>query len=195
MSDIRAKMHARVDHRFEVMRRLFDTVHHQIDRGVMGGEEGREWLERHAVGTGINICCGDFPIGESLGADIDIRKLAVDLWAFADRFTHDLPLLDYMVTNYLECFPDPGRVLHEWNQRIRMGGHLAVVCCDSDVYENSTGPLANKRRAHCFTFNTLRFYLSRAGFTVRDWEKKDLELRVLAEKTQDVARRDSSPEK
>ena len=39
----------------------------QEDRPEYGkeSEEDREWLEEFAVGNGLDICCGDYAIGDS----------------------------------------------------------------------------------------------------------------------------------
>src|SRR3990167_4536233 len=91
-----------------------------------------------------------------------------------------MPPLDYVVTNYLECFPDPLRVLIDWRARLRPGGVLAIVARDSNCYEAHRGPLVNHRRVSCFTLTTLRFYLERAGCDVKGYSFAAPEMRVVA---------------
>lgn len=153
-----------------------------IDADRLGGEPGRIWLDQYAIGVGVNLCCGDFPIGESLGIDADPEKIAVDIWGLADHYYDDLPPLDFVVTNYLECFPDPLGVLKTWNKKLKPGGVFAVVACNTDMYANSAGPLANHRRVNCFSTLTLKAYFEAAGFKVEKVDLEDKELRLMGRK-------------
>lgn len=176
----KANMHARVRDRFDAIQRHVQKLHNQIDAGQIGGEGGRIWLERFCAGKGVQFCSGDFALGDSLGVEIDWRKLAMDMWGLADRFLCDLPPQDYVVTNTLELFPDTLRVLTEWARLLRPEGVLAIVCRDAEAYEEPEGPLANRHRCSCFTITTLRCYLERAGYEVFSWENLGKELRVAA---------------
>ena len=178
--ELRSSMHARAYEREKYMREIFSKLHRKIDEGRIGGEEGRIWLEQFCVGQGVQVCCGDFSIGDSLGIDQDLRMLATDLLAYGDRIPEALAPLDYIVTNYFECFPDPLRVLGQWASVLRPEGILGIVCRDSESYEEQAGPLTNRNRQSCFTITTLRCYLARAGFEVIQWEGLGKELRVAA---------------
>lgn len=179
--DERQRMYARLDKRQEFLLGVFATVRRDIAAGRYDNTDAcRQWLEQFCEGFGVQICAGEFQLGDSLGINTDPKALATDHWAFADKFAADLPPLDYIVTNYLECFPDPLRVLQQWVGRMREGGVIAVVARNADLYEDVRGPLKNVRRASCFTMNTLSFYLERAGYTVflrETWEK---EIRIAA---------------
>lgn len=181
----RDKMKARVDKRLKQITEWCEKLHRQIDQGVIGGESGREWLDQYAAGEkGLNIACGDFAIGDSQGVDYDDRKIAINFWGLGDCLPHDDGELDYIVTNYLECFDRPLMVLREWYRVLKPGGILAIVARDSDQFEDNKGPMANKNRKTCFTEKTLQFHLERAGFVVR-WSSiytPDKELRVEAKK-------------
>lgn len=159
-----------------------ERVREEILSGRIGGEPGRLWLEQFCVGQGVQLCPGDFSIGDSIGIDVDWRSLAMDMWAYCDRFVADLLPLDYVVTNYLEAFPDTLRFLREWHGMLKPGGMFAVVARDAEEYEEPAGPLTNPRRVSCFTITTLRCYLERAGFEVTQWENLGKELRVAARK-------------
>ncbi len=172
--------HAELNVREERIKSLFGRLHRQIDQGVIAGAAGRKWLRKYAVGKGANLCCGDFTIGDSVGLDADWEKLATDLWCNADRPPFEDGAIDYVLTNYLECFPDTVTALRNWSQALRPGGVFAIVCRNSDAYTNPAGPLDNHRRVHCFNLKTLSFYLSRAGFRVKEHEIDGKELRVAA---------------
>jgi len=176
----RESMLQRLDKREKQILTWTGRLRRQIEAGTLGGEPGRIWLDQFAVGHGLNIACGDFPIGESLGVDTDPAKIAIDFWGFGDSLQMVDHSIDFVVTNYLECFPDTLKVLSEWYRVLRGGGTLAMVCCNSDKYDNSSGPLANRRRLHCFTEQTLRFYLERVGFSDLSFETCEKELRVVA---------------
>ena len=183
MTDERARMHANLDRRQNFLMEIFASVRKDIDAGRYDNTHAcREWLERFAVGVGLNICAGEFSIGNAIGVNNDARALATDHWAFADRFAADMEPLDYIVTNYLECFPDPLRVLQDWRMRMRVGGVIAIVTRNADLYVDGDmrGPLENHRRFSCFTMGTLCFYLERAGFTVYTRETFEKEIRVAA---------------
>jgi hypothetical protein len=170
----------RIDLRLEKILAHVQKLKREIDSGKIAGEEGRVWLEQFCEGYGAQICAGDFVIADSIGIDTDVRKLGLDLWAYADRFVGDLQPLDYVVTNYLEAFPDTLRFLYEWAFRMKSGGIFATVCRDAEAYDEPEGPLANPRRVSCFTIVSLRCYLERAGFEVFQWENFGRELRVAA---------------
>ena len=179
----REKLHARLDQRFEYIKQLFERMHGMIDLGELDGTEpGREWLEQWCVGRGVQLCPGDFSIGDSIGIDMDQKKLALDYWGYVDFFPGESCSLDYVVTNYLEVHPDTNAILAEYASALKKGGKFAVVCRDADSYENGVGPLKNNRRAHCFSLKTLTCYLARAGLKVKEFERVGQELRVMATK-------------
>lgn len=178
--DYRVLQKARIDLRVEKIIAHAQRVKREIDGGRVAGEEGRIWMEQFCTGVGVQLCAGDFAIADAVGVDTELRALGMDLWAYADRFTGDLPALDYVVTNCLELFPDTLRMLTEWGRMLKTGGVFAIVARDAEAYEEAQGPLANARRMSCFTITTLRCYLARAGFEVTEWENYGKELRVAA---------------
>lgn len=184
MEKERARIRARLDNRKQVMLNHFESLYRLLERGELDGtEDGREWLERYCVGAhGVQLCPGDFALGNSIGIDQDNSKVATDVWGFVDQFTGDQPPLDYIVTNYLEHFPNTTRILKEWASKLRPGGVLAIVCRDTESYQNAIGPLSNSRRYHCFDLRTLTAHLARVGLTVKEWEHAGHELRIAAVK-------------
>lgn len=180
MNEMQLSMIARVNRRKQAILAHCDRVIREIEEGKIGGEEGRIWLEQFCQGEGIQFCPGDFQIGDSIGVDIDLRALAMDLWAYADRYVGALPPLDYIVTNYLECFPDTIRALSEWAALLKPGGLLAIVARDAEMYGAGEGPLTNRRRNAAFTQTVLTCYLERSGFKPTRWEHFEKEIRVAA---------------
>lgn len=179
----RKKLHDRLNQRLDYIKSIFDTMHGRVDRGLLDGTEpGREWLEQFChEGVGVQLCSGDFQLGTSIGIDSDQRKVGIDYWGFVDFLPSD-GQIDYIVTNYLECFPNTIQILEEWVRALRPGGIFAVVCRDTDSFEEPIGPLSNRRRAHCFTLKTMTAYLTRVGLQVKQHERISNELRVMAVK-------------
>ena len=144
----------------------------QADRPEYGkeSEEDREWLEGFAVGNGLDICCGDYAIGDSLGVDELRTRLAADYPGRGDALAFQgSDELDFIVTNYLEAMPAPLLAFNEWYRCLKDGGVLALVCMDANAYANNVknplGVLSNRRRYNTYTKITLSQYLYRAGFT------------------------------
>jgi len=178
-----SSMFARLRRRKNELDDAYNKIKEQIEQGILGDEEGRLWLENQIRdGKGLNICVGDFPIGESLGVDFDHKKIGLDIWANGVNIPADSGVFDYVVTNYLEYFPNTLEALREWNRVLKYEGRLALVCCSATSYNNPMGPLANRRRLNCFSTDTLQFYLERAGFNVIRLEYEKQELRVVARK-------------
>lgn len=133
------------------------------------GESERIWLDQFAVGNGLDICCGDFIIGDSIGVDGSHKVLGVDYHCEGDELNFQKSdRLDYVVSNYLDGFHNPLKALVEWRRVLKDRGTLAVTVRDADTYSDQIGPLANGRRGSAFTEKTLRFYLTRAGFQVQE---------------------------
>lgn len=178
----------RLDKREEYYKVAIARLRRAIEKGVLGedSEEIRSWIERYAVGKGLDICAGDFPIGEqSDGIDPDIRKLGNHYNISGDELTpYANGELDYVVTNYFDCFPNPLHTLQEWNRVIRVGGTLAFACCNATEYESSgpLGPLVNGNRLSAFTKPTILCLLARAGFVSVEVTKHNKHLFVKATK-------------
>lgn len=165
----------------------FARIERTAARGKYGGEPGRVWLDKHAgVGYGLNICCGDFQIGNSWGVDMDPGVVATDYWCSGDALAAGRSTVDYIVTNYLEALPNTRAVLREWNRVLVNDGIVAIVCRDSDAYESELGPFENHRRWVAFNEKILRWHLRVAGFEVFEVERDGMELRMAARKVSDA---------
>ncbi len=156
----------------KVKRRYIDLLPDGVDSG---GESDRLWLDQFAKGNGLDICCGDFLIGEdeqAIGVDGNEKQLGCDVWSEGDELAFQEPgRLDYIVTNYLDGLPNPLKALNEWYRTLRDGGVLAVIVRDADTYIRPKGPLDNPRRQSSFTQKTLGHYIYRAGFQTSTVEK------------------------
>jgi SAM-dependent methyltransferase len=123
---------------------------------------------------GLDIACGDFLCGEpdqALGVDGAERQIGTDHFNEGDELTFAEPgKKSFIVTNYLDAFPNPLKVLNEWYRALSFkDGRLAIVCRDAEFPEKNKhlelGPLSNGKRQSVYTTITLPQYLKRAGFT------------------------------
>ena len=172
----------RLDRRVQSMRDRADAcirrfVDRLSDEDAEKTESDRLWLDQFAVGTGLDIACGDFLIGEddqAVGVDGDRRYIGADFHCEGDELTFQTSeSLDYVVTNYLEGMPNPLNALNEWWRVLRPGGILAIICRDANRYPPKylKGALSNGSRQNTYTSVTLGHYLYRAGFTEYKYEE------------------------
>ena len=188
MSDKEA-MKRRLEKRWDQIVAAKERLVRQIDDGVMGGEDDREWLDQFTRGKGIDVCCGDFLIGDGPGLDLDPKKLGSSIFfVSAERLTNiDPESLDYIVCNYLDVMPHVLDVLKNWGRVLKPGGTLGLVVRNADSYTNPLGPLENKNRSTLFNPRILRFYLERMGFQVERMESYGMSLRAVALKARAVS--------
>ena len=187
MTNFKKEMLERTERRHQSLIAQYERVKRYILRiEDNGGEPDRLWLDKFAKGEGLDICCGSFLIGEAKGVDGDWKDaLAADYFLDGDElYIKQGSSLDFVVSNYIEAFPNPLKALNEWWRILRPGGTIALVCRDSDVSEDPMVPLKNPRRASCFTEKTIQFYLRRAGFDSIKIEKNEINksLRMVAKK-------------
>ena len=127
--------------------------------------EDREFLEKYAIGEGVDVCCGDFLIEDSIGVDTRRTVMGADFHFSADTLSFQRPnTLDYVVSNYLEAVPNTIGALNEWFRCLKPGGTLAMICRDSDQYIQPEGALTSGHRQHTFSKITVKHYLYRSGF-------------------------------
>ena len=167
------KLLARIAKREEFYKVAIARIRRAIEAGIVTDESEiiREWIEQYCIGKGADICTGDFMMGDNentIGIDGDYFKLGGNYNIAGDELT---PIvngeLDFIVTNYFDCFPNPLHTLQEWNRSIRKGGNLAFACCNAVKYGSPYGPLANRKRLSAFTVETIKFLLERAEFEVK----------------------------
>lgn len=180
MTELQTRLIARINRRKQAILAHCDRVIREIEQGKHGGEEGRQWLEQFCEGEGLHFCAGEFALADAVGVDMDARALALDQWAYADRYLGGRGPQDYIVTNYLESMPDTLRVLSDWHRLLKPGGTLAIVARDAEMYAQGEGPLCNRHRVAVFTQTVLHCYLARAGYEPTRWESFEKEIRVAA---------------
>ncbi len=181
--DLRVEsVRARAD---KCIRRFVDKL---SDEEAEKTESDRLWLDQFAVGSGLDIACGDFLIGaeeQAVGVDGDRRYIGADIHSEGDELAFQSPeTLDYVVTNYLEGMPYPLNALNEWWRVLRPGGKLAIICRDANSYPPKylKGALSNGSRQNTYTSVTLGHYLYRAGFTDYKYEEVGGGIRATAVK-------------
>jgi len=164
------RMIQRLDRRVETLKHRIERVKRRYINNLDyentdAGEADRIWLDQFAKGNGLDICCGDFVIGDAWGVDGHETMIGTDYWSEGDELAFQEPgKLDFVVTNYLDGFANPLKALNEWYRCLKPGGTLAIVVRDADQYDGNYGPLENHKRGAVFTQKTLGFYLYRAGF-------------------------------
>lgn len=176
-TDYRDYMRWRLDRRVETIKHRVESVKkNYIDKlrpediHGKGGEDDRLWLDQFCKGKGLDIACGDFLCGEDQASGVDghERQIGTDHFNEGDELTFSEPgKIDFIVTNYLDAFPNPLKVLNEWYRALKFsGGCLAIVCRDAEqATDKPKGPLENGKRQSLYTVVTLAQYMYRAGFT------------------------------
>lgn len=159
------------------------------DRPTSPSFDDWNWMAQFTrEGNGLNICCGDFPVGGAYGVDATFVLGTFEGLAFDDaaNMSHlDNDTCDYIVSNYLDGLPAPIKALREWHRVLKPKGTLAIICRNSDdkIYQNTElGPLKNKHRLVCFTPKTIGFYLTKTKFTDIKIELGAGTIKVLAKK-------------
>lgn len=183
MTPLKESMYARLDRTLVRVQKRISKAKRLIDADRIGGEAGRIWLDQYAKGKGLDVCSGDFLIGDADGVDGDRKCLgALDfrLEGAGNLTSISSEEMDFVVTNYIEVFSDLIGALNEWHRVLKPGGILAFVCSNADARE--TNPLGNRKKQTLLTPKLARFYLDRTGFKVIDLECVDAELRVMAKK-------------
>lgn len=160
-------MYWRLDRRVQTLQSLVNKVKRYVDSmdDFPSDEEDRLWLEDLAIGNGLDVCCGDFLIGDAQGVNGGVKSVGIDYFCQGDQLAFQKSeQLDFVVTNYLDAFPGPLVPLNEWWRCLRPGGVLGIVCRNADVYTEATGPLENHRRVSLYNKKILSQYLYRTQF-------------------------------
>lgn len=159
------KLLARLARREEQLLARIQKARDLIERGLVDGEEDRTWLERFCVGQGLDVCCGDYVMGEAEGVDLSPLSVGASRVAIGPNLTFADPgTYDFIICNYFDAFESPIATLNEWHRAIKPGGTIAFICCNAETYTNPKGPLSNRNRNALYTPITVRQYLHRCGF-------------------------------
>lgn len=195
-TDYREYMKSVLDKRVEVIKSRVESVKKNYidkldpnDPIAKAGEEDRLWLVQFAKGKGLDIACGDFTIGDAEGVDGAEKQIGTVHYTEGDELSFSEPgKYDFVVTNYLDAFPNPLKALNEWWRALKFGGGiLAIVCRDAEAPTTNKrpelGPLSNMKRQALYTKVTISQYLYRANFTdVKVERTKHGTLRAVAYK-------------
>ena len=167
---VNLRLNNRVEHFQLRVKKALRLLAHDIENNldeVQDMELDRLWLDQFATGKGLDICCGDFLVGDSVGVDCNRFTLGADYLSKGDELTFQRSEgLDFIVTNYLEAMPNPLNAFNEWYRCLKLGGRLALVCRDANSYpvKNPLGALDNRKRQSTYTKATLSHYLHRSDF-------------------------------
>jgi len=180
----RFKARVKLDDPLETRRkRRFRRMMRAAEKGQHDdAEKQRVWMEavmsRHP-GRVLNICCGDFPLDDAVGVDMDPDVFGLDYRVPGDdlAFCED-DSVDCIVTNYIEVFSDAYKLFEEWHRVLKRGGGVAITCIDAEQYD----PLKNTKKFNCFTGRTLTLFLQKSGFVVDSVETSENTLFVVAHK-------------
>lgn len=163
--DYKAYMKERILRRQQELNDRVKGMLDRIDSGILGGEAERLWLDTLAKGTGLDLCAGDFVIGDALGVDGDSTYLGCDLIMPIESIaSFEENSFDFIVTNYLEVVDAPLPFLNIIHRIIKPEGVIGIACRNAESYKGSRGALGNVKRKSTFTDCTLKHYLNRSGF-------------------------------
>lgn len=187
--DYKALMIQRIDKRKTNFLAQYERIKRWIEKGKIGGEANRLWMEEQIKGLkrGVDVCCGDMPIDGAYGVDgtdgVSVSNLLGPVYyTYGDELSNfQYEELDFVVSNYVEAFPNISKVFHEWYRVLKPGGMLAFCCANADKYPDILGPFCNPRRLSIFTPKTAKQYLTRAQFknvTVEDGEAVSMRVKA-----------------
>jgi len=141
-------------------------------------------LAKYCKGFGINVGCGNQPIGGSIGVDYNAEAVEAVIEVVGHKLPFTDTVLDYVVAcNAFEHFAiSPILTLREWARCLRIGGTAAVVVPDAEYGmwamtgdRGQPGQLCKPERAmehlHAFTETTLELLFEFSGFKVIRCEK------------------------
>ena len=150
-------------------------------------DDSRKWLISFTEsGIGLDICCGDFPIGNAIGLDIGLVCGTVEgiLHDASDIYTIRESSLDFVVTNYFDAISQPWKALAEWKRVLKPQKPLAICCVNADNsrYDDALGVFRNLNRVTAYNPKILNNHLHRAGFANVVVEDVDGVIRAKGEK-------------
>lgn len=169
--------------RLESINKQGERVKIFIQSNQFSGSADRIWLDQFVRGNGLDICCGNFQNPDAAGVDPDLGIIPADYFMISGDELTQVPneSLDFIITNYFECFPNPLKALHDWHRALKPGATLAMVIRDADAYSDTKDPhgaLTNIRRVNTFNISTICHYVRRAGFKTKFIEKFEGTIRI-----------------
>ena len=166
-------MSERALRQIEYVKRLFADQVLASERYVATGktaaaDKDYEFLKQFVVGRGLDICCGDFLIEGATGVDkwLTLGAFLGHAGTNGENLAQEEGSQDFVITNYPEVFENIPRAFREWHRVLKPGGRIGIVARNADhaQFSKDRGVLKNHHRNSAFNVNTLRMYLTRAGF-------------------------------
>lgn len=179
------KLLARINKRKADLEVYYNRLVKQIESNQFSNTEAdRLWLEKFAIGEGLDCMCGDFVLGDAIGIDTDKAKIGASYFLIDATKLTQIPELsqNFIISNYLDACSNVLEVLFNWKRVLKPTGVLALVVRNADTYIRDAGPLENNKRLSLFTPRTLKFYLRRAGLEPFETETVNNSLRMAAKK-------------
>ncbi len=136
-------------------------------------------LSTYCKGVGLNIGCGNVPIGDSIGVDMTPKAKAAIILADAVNLPFADCCFDYIVAS--ACFEHikyaPIIVLRHWLQFLKPGGIIAIIVPDAEYgiwsMTGDTGrsgklvkPHREMEHLHAFTAKSLEMLFNFAGMDI-----------------------------
>jgi len=146
----------------------------------------RDWLTQFAVGQGLDVCCGHFPIANAMGMDTSFTTgVITGFMGSASKINLPNERVNFIITNYVDQLRDILEVFDEWHRILVPGGILAFTCADGHGEEfiiRPKGTLQNNHRVNVFTDITVRYFLERCKFENVQVSRYESSLRVKCNK-------------
>ncbi len=163
-ADRMAAIKRRLDKRREYFNAKMDRVIRQEMKKASPGEYVRAWIDKHAQGLGLDICCGNYPVDNAIGVDSAYDVLGNNFNFRGDNlasFTKES--FNFVACNYFDCFDNPLKVLNEWHRVLKPQGKVILVASNADCYDSSDLPL-NGKRQFLYTPHTISLFMHKIGW-------------------------------
>ncbi len=128
-------------------------------------QEERKILSKYAIGTGIDVGCGEYKIG-NFGIDIDP---SVEPDIVCEMFNIPLPgdTQDYIVSSHcLEHTVYTIRALREWHRLLKIDGTLALAIPDGECANIINIGDSLFGHVQLFSIETIQRFLEFVGFKI-----------------------------
>ena len=117
---------------------------------------------------GLNICCGNTILKNSIGVDIDKNKKGAVILASA----WDLPIIDNSI-DYIVCMAGIEHldrslqtILKEWRRVLKVGGRCIITTPEGSVIKSDWALAKCPDHISLFTLPQLKLHFTVAGFQV-----------------------------
>lgn len=172
-----AAVKKRLEQRREYINAKIDRVIRQDISKTAPMEDIRIWMDSHAKGVGLDICCGNYVTEGAIGVDSAYDVVGNNFNFRGDNLAgFPSESFDYIVCNYFDCFDSPLKALNEWWRCLKVGGRVAIACSNADCYDLLDLPL-NGKRQFLYTPHTLEHFFAKV---FKSWNVKTHKSALLA---------------